>query len=285
MSLWASAVPERRSALLRLREVEKSYVAFHITDDPESLTQFVHRCRDRGVTAKELVDGLRKATDVRSRFALLLTLGDYPLAEIDEAPRDALIKELTEVYRSDPSSAIHGATGWLLRKWGFEEEVTTVDHTPLPFDETGKREWYVVQISPKPAGGRGLQSGIVDGDQTVDEAIYFTFVVFPPGEYLMGSPEDQAERQPDEHLHRVELTRPLAVSTHEVTWEQYKAFDGSARHDICERQFGKRLTSTEPASGVNWFEAVAYCRWLTARSGLVGSGPMLRRSGVAAERR
>ena len=62
-------------SLLRLGEVEKSYGAFQIQDDPESLTQFVHRCRDRGVTANELVQSLRSVTDVHSRFALLLGPG------------------------------------------------------------------------------------------------------------------------------------------------------------------------------------------------------------------
>ena len=79
--------------------------------------------------------------------------------------RDGLIKELTEAYRSDPSSAIHGATGWLLRKWGFAEEVTKVDHTPLPYDDTGKREWYVLEVSPRSTGASGLFSNILGGLQ------------------------------------------------------------------------------------------------------------------------
>ena len=170
------ALGQRRAgaaiSLLRLGEVEKSHGAFQIQDDPESLTQFVHRCRDRGVTANELVQSLRSATDVHSRFALLLALGDYPLAEIDAAQRDGLIQELTEAYGSDPSSAIHGATGWLLRKWGFAEEVTKVDHTPLPYDETGKREWYVLEISPKSEVCHGLQSGILDGDEARTEDLF-----------------------------------------------------------------------------------------------------------------
>ncbi len=156
------ALGQRRAgaaiSLLRLGEVAKSQGAFEIQDDPESLTQFVHRCRERGVRAKELVNSLHQATDVHSRFALLLALGDYPLAEIDTAQRDTLVQELTESYRSDPSSAIHGATGWLLRKWGFAEEVTKVDHTPLPYDDTGKREWYVLEVSPRSTDETGLLS-------------------------------------------------------------------------------------------------------------------------------
>jgi hypothetical protein len=180
-------------SLLRLGEVERSHGAFQIQNDPESLTQFVHRCRARGVTAKELVESLRSATDVHSRFVLLLALGDYPLAAIDPAQRDGLIQQLTESYRGDPSSAIYGATGWLLRKWGFAEEVTKVDHTPLPYDDTGKREWYVVEVLPKPTDVTGLVSGVLSGRKKADQKVYFTFVVFPPGEFLMGSPEGVAD--------------------------------------------------------------------------------------------
>ena len=80
-------------SLLRLGEVKKSHGAFQIQDDPESLTQFVHRCKDRGVTTKEIVNSLHAATDVHSRFALLLSLGDYPLTEVDPSQRDSLIQE------------------------------------------------------------------------------------------------------------------------------------------------------------------------------------------------
>ena len=99
--------------------------------------------------------------------------------------------------------------------------------------------------------------------------IYFTFVVFPPGEFLMGSPEGEAERSNDEQLHRVRLTRPLAVSVHEVTWAQYDPVDGGQTHQAWERQFNRKLTPAEPAYGVNWFESVDYCRWLTAQGELL----------------
>ena len=179
-----------------------------------------------------------------------------------------LVQELTESYRSDPSSAIHGATGWLLRKWGFAEEVTKVDHTPLPYDDTGKREWYVLEVSaPILQRDRlALEQLRVDSGKA-DQKIYFTFVVFPPGEYWMGSPKDQADRQTNERLHRVTLTRPLALNMYEVTWAQYDPVDGGQTHRAWEQQFNRKLTPEDPAFGVNWFEAVAYCRWLTMQLG------------------
>jgi serine/threonine protein kinase/formylglycine-generating enzyme required for sulfatase activity len=254
-------------SLLRLGEVAKSHGAFQIQDDPESLTQFVHRCRDRGVTAQELVRSLQQASDVHSRFALLLTLGDYSLADIDVAERDGLIGDLTEAYQSDPSSAIHGASGWLLRKWGLAEEVAKVDRTPLSYDETGKREWYVLEVLSHSANTNEWLPNFLGGQKEDNQKIYITFVVFPPGEYLMGSPKDEADREKGEPLHRVKLTRPLAVSACEVTWAQYDPLEGGQWHAEMEQQWGRKLAPDEPAFGVNWFEAVTYCRWLTAQSG------------------
>ena len=130
------------------------------------------------------------------------------MIEIEVSQRDGLIKGLTDAYRSDPSSAIHGATGWLLRKWGFNPEVTKVDHSPLPYDETGTRQWYVLEVSPEATGTTDVLPGVPAGDKAVDKKIHFTFVVFRPGEYMMGSPrEDYADHDVDERLHRVTLTR------------------------------------------------------------------------------
>jgi hypothetical protein len=35
---------------------------FVMTDDPEALTQFIHRCRDRGVRPEELLELLEEVT-------------------------------------------------------------------------------------------------------------------------------------------------------------------------------------------------------------------------------
>ena len=118
----------------------------------------------------------------------------------------------------------------MLRKWGFEQEVTKVDHTPLPYDATGNREWYVLEVSPQPRDVPASQSEALADVPNADQKIYFTFVVFPPGEYLMGSPEGEADHEPDERLHRVKLTRPLAVSMYEMTWAQYDPVDGGQTH-------------------------------------------------------
>ena len=251
-------------SLLRLGDVKLSLDVFRIQDDPEALTQFVHRARDRGVTTKQLLARLASTTDVHVRFAMLLTLGDYALAEVDQDKQAALIAQLTEWYRSDPSAAIHGAAGWLLRKWGFEKEVTQVDHTPVPYDPTGTRQWFVLEINAKPDRPRYyIPVRTVTGRLYADTRIYFTFVVFPEGDFLMG---DAARHTPD-RLRAVRLTKPLAVSIHEVTWEQYDPIDHGWKHFYSNAWTHDEYPAQAPATGVSWFDAVRYCLTLTEQAG------------------
>ena len=103
-------------------------------DDPESLTQFVHRCRQRGILPGQLLECLKLAGQLRQSksgearriedrvlYALLLALGEFELADLPEAERAAFVDQLALWCANDPSSAIHGATGWplSLEKPGF----------------------------------------------------------------------------------------------------------------------------------------------------------------------
>lgn len=215
--------------LLRQGRREAIFDVFRVTDDPESLTQFVHRCRQRGVTATELLecldeaDALRQAKtgDERARedrvlFGLLLALGEFPLSDLDPAERQPLVDRLAGWYAQDPSSTVHGATGWLLRQWGEEARAQQVDQTAVEYSPD--REWFVRQITVETGGllgfGRNKQS------------FYFTFIVFEPDEHTIGSPEDERDRESDEARQSVRLTRRLAVLDREVTRAEFEAIAG-----------------------------------------------------------
>ena len=71
---------------------------------------------------------------------------------------------------------------------------------------------------------------------------------------------------------------PCLISKYTVTWVQYRAFleaeDGYQNSAWWEQlarseQLGEqyRRADNHPAENVSWFDAVAYCRWLTARIG------------------
>ena len=200
--------------LLRLGRPEEALRVFDWTDDPEALTQIVFRCRDRGVDVLDLLDCLERVSSASAdrfsrdaRYALLLALGEFPREEVPESRRLTFLKQLADWYRTDPSSGVHGAAGWLLRQWGQTEVVRAVDQTPVPY--APDREWFtlaVTVLSSKPDSA----SDDVTPPQT-PAPFHYTFIVFPAAEYTIGSVKGEPDQEKDETQHRVRLTRPFAA--------------------------------------------------------------------------
>lgn len=209
-------------------------------DDPEAMTQFIHQVRDRHAPVERLLTWLDEAKSPQTRFALLLALGDYTPKDLPTDEEKKWLARLAEWYAKDPSSAVHAATGWLLRRWGATDAVERVDRSPLPYDPTGEREWFVEE-----AGGN-----------------WFTFVVFLPGEYEIGSPPTERDRGRNEPRRRVRLTRPFAVSDRELTQGQWRRFPASGSTSAEEGE------PNHPMTGVAWDDGVQYCRWLSEAAGL-----------------
>ncbi|HEV3024642.1 MAG TPA: serine/threonine-protein kinase, partial [Pirellulales bacterium] len=209
-------------ALLRQGERQVIFDALRVSDDPESLTQFVHRCRARGVTPAQLLDCVKEAealrrtkTDAARRiedgvlYGLLLTLGEFDFAELPEPAHESFVAQLAEMYANDPSSAIHGAAGWLLRRWKQDELAQEVDQAPVAYSPD--REWFVVKFLPTP--DVETAAAVPPAPRSPPPApVCITFVVFRAGVYVIGSPADEFGRQPKERRHRVALAQPIAVA-------------------------------------------------------------------------
>lgn len=251
--------------LLRQGQREQIFDVLRVGSDPESLSQFVHRCHSWGVKAGELlecvdrVDSLRKPltgsdrkTQDRVLYGLLLALGDFQFDEISSASRQPLVDRLVRWHGQDPNSGIHGATGWLLRHWGFEKESSRVDQTPVPFDPTGQRDWYTLEIKVPKSDGQVF-------------SLYFTFVVVSPGEYLLGTPDQNADWT--ERPRRVRLTRPVGITDREITWAQLDPRGRSILRTVAEFELDAGHDDY-PATGISWPGAVEYGRILTRCVGL-----------------
>jgi hypothetical protein len=143
---------------------EQAFEPLRVTHDPESLTRFIHRCRSRNVTAGqlrtclELADRRRKSSSAERRrledgvmYGLLLALGEFSLTDLPAEQRPPLVDQLAAWYRDDPSSAIHGATGWLLRHWQQGELADAVERSVVPYDP--RREWFTRELKVLPDGG------------------------------------------------------------------------------------------------------------------------------------
>lgn len=252
--------------LARLGKYESALQTLKMDDDPEALTQFIHRCNPRGILPSQLVELLEAAISKsdaslgnvdrgsfdRMRYAILLALGDFELDEFDESGQVKLINKLSDWYRTDPSSAVHSATGWLLRRWGRDEVVAKVDQTPIPY--ANDREWFNLNAT-------------LPGD---NKKFNYTFIVFPSGEYSIGSVRDELNRDPEprkEGRHSVRISRPFALLDREITYAEMKAFDNSLVTRMTLYKAGEKKTDRS-APGPNWEDSVKFCNWLSGFLGL-----------------
>ncbi len=303
--------------LLRLGEREKVLPIFEWKDDPEALTQFIFRCKPRGIGVEQLLDMLEhEATFSNSsprdaRYALMLAIGEYLPNEIPASRRAPLVHRLTDWYANDLNSGVHGAAGWLLRHLGEQEIVDRIDQTPVPYSP--KREWFTlaVAVTPTPtpaeetpsaeeaanenesekrdANAEDGETDDTDETRTVSDpddsaavttdrqkpvepptppmptkTFYYTFIVFPAGEYTIGSMDDEPDRPSYETRHSVILTRPFALLDRELTLEELTAF--SPQYADFMQQFDAK--PTDAGFGADWYDSVGYCRWLGQQMGL-----------------
>jgi formylglycine-generating enzyme required for sulfatase activity len=89
------------------------------------------------------------------------------------------------------------------------------------------------------------------------------FALVPPGEFLMGSPEDEPERGDDEHQHLVRITRPFFLGVYEVTQAEYRKVMAINPSFFNRKKVGKDA-SRFPVEQVSWEDAVLFCRRLSA---------------------
>lgn len=254
---------ERASAaftLIRMGHHEKIFDALRVIDDAETLTQFIHGCRNYDVTSNDLVKCLHLANDSRKSkhgeerriyngilYGLMLALGEFERNEIPKSELEMTIEKLKSWFRDDPSSGIHGASRWLLSKWREDREVMRLEHREVPYSPN--REWYIVKVF---------------APEFHREPFFMTFVVFRAGEYTIGSPEQEPLRtRADESQHRVSIDYDFAIMDRELTFRELGVFNSYYLGVMNKYGYGKH----HPAMGINWYDSVRFCRWLTEIAG------------------
>ena len=124
-------------------------------------------------------------------------------------------------------------------------------------------------------------------------SIGMKMVLIPPGEFLMGSSEEEiaellkeGEQQGwlKEHLgdrikseapqHKVRITEPFRLAAHEVTVGKFRSFVVATAHkteaetdgdETTWKTSGIEQTDEHPVVWVSWNDAMAFCEWLSKK--------------------
>jgi serine/threonine protein kinase/formylglycine-generating enzyme required for sulfatase activity len=249
------------AALVMMNQPDKVWPLLKHSRDPRVRSYLVHRLGPLGAGAGAVLRRLDEEPDVSARRALLLSLGEYGVQDLPPAARGALLPKLRALYQTHPDPGLHAAAEWLLRRWGQEAWLKKANADWAK--DKGQRETWVAGIGRSVAkgGGKAPPRWYVNGQGQ-------TMVVIPgPVEFVMGSPAAESGHTAYEVQHRRRIGRTFALAAKSVTLAEYKRFDPRYGRDIKLRC----PTGDCPVLGTTWFQAAAYCNWLSEQEGLPGS--------------
>jgi formylglycine-generating enzyme required for sulfatase activity/tRNA A-37 threonylcarbamoyl transferase component Bud32 len=241
-STYDAVQHNRANALITMWELgnpDAAREALRRNSEPALRAWLIELVAPSGVPHEALREMLCHTHDDGVREAIVLALGQASLSAVKTADREALVADLLSIYQNDPDAGVHSACRWLL--------------------ETGLDcNTAVEKIDDSMQGKLDRAQGWYVGPNR------HIFSVFRgPMSFTMGSPPDELSRESDEISYQAQIDHSFAIASTEVTNAQFRRFRENA--DI-NTQYSP--TDDCPANDISWFEAAAYCRWLSEQARL-----------------
>lgn len=238
-------------ALIRLGAGNAVWPLLKAGPDPTARSHFIHLAGLLGDSAGVLIRRIDEEPDASIRFAVVLALGGLDEAQLPASDRPPVVGRLLELYESDPDPGVHGAAEWVLRRWNQDVQLAAAcarlqgGEGRRQAASTQPRRWYVNS----------------EGQ---------TFSIVNAGEFTAGlSALDPAREFPNEAPRRIRIGRRLAIGTKEVTWEEFDRFLQERPQEGVEPRDPRMIkTGDSPRMRISWFQAVAYCNWLSEKDGI-----------------
>ncbi len=233
-------------ALLRLGETVRVWPLFVMTVDPTVRSCLIHNMAQVGVDPQLIVNRTLVEQDTSVRRALILALGEYAPEQLSSGDRGAAVEKLHLVtaFRDDPDAGVHSAIEWLLKRWGLSDDIRTIQGELAGRERRVDGAWFVT-----PQG--------------------HTMAVLAGKQFSMGSPEDETGRSVAERPIRKQIDRTFAISTKEVTVEQFQRYlDANPDVPKPQRTAHHSPDPSGPMTSVAWYHAAGYCRWLSEKEGI-----------------
>jgi formylglycine-generating enzyme required for sulfatase activity len=232
IALAALGVPDPMWPLLRHRA------------DPRIRSVLIQCLAANTLLPRLIVDRLSQPPiDSTERQALLLACAEMHQSAGTAPLKAVVVARARALHRDDPDPGVHSAAELLLRRSCGPDVVANCDaelRGRSPFKNA--MHW---ELGPED----------------------HTFAVLPgPLEFRMGAAPHETAHYHDPILHYRRIERTLAVATKEVTVEQFQRFKPNQRNDPRYGDEPERV-----AVHISWFEAAAYCNWLSEKAGIAKS--------------
>ena len=197
---------------------------------PQARNYFIYWLVNSGLSLDALVDRMEEYKDDWRATAVVAAVNMVSQKMLDPAIQEAWTKRFQEWYRVHPSANAHTAIRLLLQKWGQEQFTSEVDRLPAYREVNDNRNWYF--------NSQGMQMNIIRG----------------PVEFWFG--KDPKEKLPGS---KKKIDYSFAYSDQVVNEIQFARFRPERFPNPVNRI----------AVGIKYFEALAYCDWLSVQEGLV----------------
>ena len=121
--------------------------------------------------------------------------------------------------------------------------------------------WFLISMqSPSLKAGQVFRDNLKGGGTGPE------MIILAAGNFMMGSPDTEEYRGKDEGpQNRVTISRPYALSIHEITFAEYDSFADTTGRQLPKDEGWGRLD--RPVINVSWEDATAYARWLSEQTG------------------
>ena len=219
--------------LLGLDEGETVWPLLKHSRDPSLRSFIIGRLARLGADYRALADHLEQEKDASTRQALILALGEFDVEKFASQQRQEFVAKLSGLYRHDPDSGVHSAAAWTLKQYKLDEAVTRLDaelKKRSTQDDGKNRHWFI--------NSQGQTFIVVDGPVKV--------VIRPIVKTIRYR---------------------FAMAIHEVTVEQFQKFRSKYKPSASDTPYGSPQPDC-PANHVSWYDAVAYCNWLSQQVGI-----------------
>ena len=202
--------------------------------DPIQRTRFIECFPTWSGSVQELAGRLRDTDNISLRSGICLAVGSVKEPSADAKKAWRLL--WAQWHASQPDSGTHSATGWALR----------TGQCPLP-------EIPPQQPNPKGFDWQLTKTGL-------------TMIRIRAGE-VEGATDESGQRRGK----RIRIPQDFWLSDREVTAGQFKQFlnDKDAEKPDKPEEIAQRNTGDPslPVEGVNWYDAVMFCNWLSRQEG------------------